>query len=68
MDTVLFWKDNQFDRKHLADFNEIFHLGLTISLVDCCLKNSFGFPSFIHWMEAFITFVQIAESNLYSDN
>jgi len=64
MDALLFWKDNQFDRKHPADFREISHFGLTISSVDCCLKNSFTFLSFIHCMEAFITFVLMLKIQL----
>jgi len=57
MDALLFWKDNQFDRKHSADFCEIFHCGLTIFPIDCYLKNSFTSQNFIRCMEAFITFV-----------
>jgi len=57
MDAVLFWKDTEFVRNHSADFYEISILRLTFPIVDCCLKNSFTFHSFIHCMKAFITFV-----------
>jgi len=39
MDAVLFWKDKEFERNHSADFCEISHFGLTIFLIDCCLKK-----------------------------
>jgi len=45
-----------------VDFRENSLLKLTISAVDCCLKNSFTFHSFIHCMEAFITFVRIKKT------